>query len=575
MKLKSLGQYDEELTGEGASRTRPTSLQMLVFLDGGVVLQTLAATGTVTIGRARDANVVIPHVSVSRYHAVLDVESMTFTDLESRNGSSVSGERLKSKVPIPVHPGDTIEVGDVTMILQREGSSVATAIAATPAQELPLELRLVEETARSARQGEPFVHVRVHVGHAHADAAREILVEALRTSDAMAEEGPGRFQLLLPAVDGERARTAVRRLVGMLGGHGIPARSGTAAYPYDGITAAQLSARARELTTSARRDPTPMDELRQRIANVAVGELTVLVTGETGVGKELVAEMVHRASPRAPKPFLRINCAAIAEQLLESELFGHARGSFTGADTERIGLIEAATGGTIFLDEIGEMGLRLQASLLRVLEERNVRRLGETDSRPVDVRVVCATNRSLLHEVDSGRFRRDLYYRISGLTLDVPPLRERLDEIEGIARAFAAIATARARRAAPVFTEEALQAMRTYPWPGNIRELKNAIERAVLLAGDRAIRPSELGLEASTPPPLSGSNGPATEQLPNRAVGRQVLSKQVADLERQRIVEALEEFGGNQTRAARALGLSRTTLVARLDAYGLRRPRKS
>jgi DNA-binding NtrC family response regulator/pSer/pThr/pTyr-binding forkhead associated (FHA) protein len=570
-------QYEEELTGEGVSRAEPSAFQLVVFLESGVVLRTLAGKQNVTIGRSRDADVMVPHASVSRQHAVLDVRAMTFTDLASRNGSTVHGERVPAHKPVTIGAGDAIVVGDITMILQIEGTTAVPALTATMIQDLPLELRLVEEVARSARHGEPFVHARIHVAPTHADSAREILIDALRTSDVLAEDGPGRFQLLLPAIDHERGRSVLQRLVGMLGGHGISARSGIAAYPVDGITAAQLSARAREMVTSSRRDMSAMDNVRRLVSSVAPGDLTVLVVGETGVGKELFAEMVHRVSPRAKNPFLRVNCAAIAEPLLESELFGHMRGAFTGADSARVGLIETAAGGTLFLDEIGEMGLRLQATLLRVLEERVVRRIGESEGRPVDVRIVCATNRSLLEEVEAGRFRRDLYYRISGVTLKVPPLRDRVDEIEGIARAFAALATARTRRAVPLFTDEAIQAIRGCAWPGNVRELRNSIERAVLLAGEGPIRPTELGL--ITPIPHEPSNGAVTEPALSRpsrsSLTMKALSTEVADLERRRIVEALEEYGGNQTRAARALGISRTTLIARLDAYGLRRPRKS
>ncbi|MBL9015475.1 MAG: sigma-54-dependent Fis family transcriptional regulator, partial [Myxococcales bacterium] len=474
--------------------------------------------------------------------------------------------------PVALAPGDTFRVGDVTITLQRAGVGPTTSSVARPTPDVPLELRLTEETARSARHGEPFVHARVHVAPAQADAAREILFDALRTSDVLAEDGPGRFQLLFPALTSERGFGVLQRLVGALGGHGIASRTGIAAYPVDGITAAQLSARARELTAMTSRDRSPMDHVRRLVASVARGDLTVLITGETGVGKELIAEMIHRASPRAQQPFVKVNCAAIAEPLLESELFGHARGAFTGADAARLGLIETAGGGTIFLDEIGEMGLRVQASLLRVIEERIVRRIGESEGRAVDVRIVCATNRTLAEEVEGGRFRRDLYYRIGGVTVDVPPLRDRPDEVECIARAFAALASGRTQQTVPVFTDEAIQALRTHRWPGNVRELRNTIERAVLLVGDGPIRPAELGLAPSAPPSVSDLSGEAT--MPPIRRSARVLSSELAELERHRIVEALEEFGGNQTRAARALGLSRTTLVARLEAYGLRRPRK-
>ncbi len=592
------GEPDKQHTDGMSVRSRQTFA--VVLLDQRAV-QALPATGLVTIGRARDANVFIDHISVSREHAVLDVETMTLTDLGSRNGTFVGGERLQPNVPILIGRGESIVIGEVTMLIQQEGATAPPV--AGPVNDEPLELRLAEETARAARHGAPFVHARVHVPAGQADAARELLFDALRSSDVMSEDGPGNFQLLLPAITGERGRPVIQRLVGTLDRYGIAARAGVACYPHDGVTAAQLSAHAREAVITPGRERGPMEETMRLAASVADSELTVLVTGETGVGKELIAEMIHRISPRGQGPFMRINCAAIAEPLLESELFGHVKGSFTGADSTRVGLFETGASGTVFLDEIGEMSLRIQASLLRVLEERSVRRVGESEGRAIDVRIICATNRSLADEVAAGRFRRDLYYRISGVTVGIPPLRDRPQAIEAIARAFAALASARTRRAPPVFTDEAIEALRSSAWPGNIRELRNAIERAVLLAGNGPIRPAELGLEPEgrtspmseirtsgydgrptlpslRPTPTSGITVP-----PSIAGGEQTtyvreprdaraLSSEVAELERMRIIEALDRFGGNQTRAARALGLSRTTLVARMEAYSLRRPRK-
>lgn len=296
----------------------------------------------------------------------------------------------------------------------------------------------------------------------------------------------------------------------------------------------------------------------------------MLITGETGVGKELCAEMIHRLSPRAAKPFVKLNCAAVVESLIESELFGHERGAFTGAVGARPGLFEAGDGGTVFLDEIGELPLAVQSKLLRVLEERVVRRIGATDGKRLDIRFICATNRILADEVELGRFRRDLYYRINGVTISVPPLRERQTEIAGLAQVFAR----RARgTASPVpLGGDVLAELEQHAWPGNIRELRNTVERAVLLSAGGPIRPQHLALErprrdSSVTMPIQRIDISDRMTQPN-------LASAVADLERQRIVETLNACGGNQTRAARALGISRNTLLARLDAYGFPRPRK-
>ncbi|HVZ35368.1 MAG TPA: sigma 54-interacting transcriptional regulator, partial [Polyangiaceae bacterium] len=215
----------------------------------------------------------------------------------------------------------------------------------------------------------------------------------------------------------------------------------------------------------------------------AATDISVLILGETGAGKEAMAQAVHRRSPRQAGPFLLLNCAALTETLLESELFGHEKGAFTGATGAKVGLLESTRGGTVFLDEVGELPLGTQAKLLRVLEERTVLRVGSTKPRPIDVRFVTATNRDLLREVRAGRFRGDLYYRISGFIVHVPPLRERLVEIEPLAKHFLHQFCSRLGQPDPELTSDALAALHAHDWPGNVRELKTVIERAALLAG--------------------------------------------------------------------------------------------
>jgi DNA-binding NtrC family response regulator len=549
----------------------PIARTYLVVLLAERAVQLLPSSGTIALGRAVDADVCIDHPSVSREHAVLDIDAMTVTDLRSRNGTFVGGQRLEPLEPLQLALGEAIQIGEVTILLHGE-RPISTPVV-TPLRDFPLELRLVDEIARAARHGSTFTHARIHVAPAHTTIARDLITAALRSSDVLVEEAPGQLQLLLPAIVDDRSKQVVARLVALLERGGVPARAGIASYPQDGVTAPQLSAHARRQIEVGATAPSAFDEVANLIGGVAESEITVLITGDTGVGKELVAEMIHRMSSRAGKPFARINCAAISEQLLETELFGHARGAFTGADAMRTGLLESAQGGTVFLDEIGEMSLRLQATLLRVLEERVVRRVGESETRPIDVRIVCATNRLLLSEAEAGRFRQDLYYRLSGVTIEIPPLRDRRDMLEPLARAFAALASAKARRPQPAFSPDALAALHRHTWPGNIRELRNVIERAVLLAGAGVIAPNHLGLGRESRPTMQMA--PVTEPIVARRDSvPNNLSSELADLERARIIETLEQCGGNQTRAARLLGISRTTLVARMEAYALRRPRK-
>jgi len=288
-------------------------------------------------------------------------------------------------------------------------------------------------------------------------------------------------------------------------------------------------------------------DLARRVART---DSTVLVTGESGVGKERVARLVHDASARAAGPWVAVNCGAIPESLVESELFGHARGAFTGAARERPGLFEAAGGGTLFLDEVGELPAATQPKLLRALEAREVRRVGENLPRPVDVRLVAATNRDLSREVAAGRFRRDLLYRLKVVELAIPPLRERPEDILEIARLALESAARRQGRAVGGFTPRAADQLARYPWPGNARELQNAVERAVVLAGDR-VDLEDLPEEVRSALP------------PGKAPG----SRTLARMERDLVLSTLRENGGNRTRTAAQLGIGPATLYRKLKAW--------
>ena len=346
-----------------------------------------------------------------------------------------------------------------------------------------------------------------------------------------------------------------------------------------------------------------MQHLYRLVDNVAQSNITVIVRGETGSGKEVVSEEIHRRSARAAGPLVKLNCAALPEHLLEGELFGYERGAFTGADKAKAGLIESADGGTLFLDEIGEMPLATQAKLLRVVESREVMRLGSLRPKTVDVRFVAATHRDLEDMVTRGQLRQDLYYRLAGVSLVVPPLRDRVEEIPRIAEEFVARFCADARRPTIPISSAAMRVLKDYRWPGNVRELRNVMERAVVFSKGAAIAPEQLGLpldRLSRPPgrlssptssPMSSSSSPSPVPMPP-APSAQVpvamppttstlafgsaasLPDEMEALERQRILDALAKCGGNQTQAAEMLGISRRTLLRRLDEYAVPRPRK-
>jgi transcriptional regulator with PAS, ATPase and Fis domain len=300
-----------------------------------------------------------------------------------------------------------------------------------------------------------------------------------------------------------------------------------------------------------------VDRVHRLLELVARTPITVLFTGETGAGKEFFAERLHALSDRARGPLLAINCAALPENLLESELFGYERGAFTGAAQRKMGLLEAAAGGSVFLDEIGEMPPSIQAKVLRALESREVLRLGALKPVPIDVRFITATHRDLVARVAQGSFRQDLYYRLNGMTIAIPPLRERRDEIPELAAAFLGDMNKRLGTTVAL-SREALDVLVEHTWPGNIRELRATVERATVLAQAGAIRREHVMID--TAPPSSRSQG--SDGLYDR------------DAERSRILEALHACRGNQTAAAQALGIARRTLINKIEQLGLPRPRK-
>ncbi len=428
-------------------------LRLLVLGERTFTTHVLPAQGKVVVGRGDGVDVRIEDPSISRSHAALHVgESVRIEDLGSANGTRVRGRPLTSGGALALAPGDTVEVGETLLVLQREST--------------------------------------------------------------------------VPRRPGELGAPVVVRDLAMQKLHGL-------------------------------------------VERVARSAIHVLILGETGVGKEVLAGELHRRSPRAARPFLRLNCAAISESLLESELFGYEKGAFTGATSSKPGLLETAEGGTVLIDEVGELTLPLQVKLLRVLEERQVLPVGGLRARPIDARFIFATNRDLEAEVAKGQFRQDLFFRLNGISLAIPPLRERAAEIEPLARAFIAEAVLRDGRAqSPELPEATLALLRSYAWPGNIRELKNVMERAVLLCQGDALLPEHLPEEKMGKGPVQRPAAPLTP-----ADGSSGLKAEVEAAERRAIQEALETCAGNQTRAAKLLGISRRTLISRIQAYGLTRPR--
>ena len=308
-----------------------------------------------------------------------------------------------------------------------------------------------------------------------------------------------------------------------------------------------------------------MLRLLEQARLVAQSDVSVLINGQSGTGKEIFAQAIHNASPRNSKPFIAINCGALPEQLLESELFGHARGAFTGAVSNREGLFQAAEGGTLFLDEIGDMPAPLQVKLLRALQQREIQRVGSDETISVDVRIVAATNRDLAEEIRAGRFREDLYYRLNVVSIMVPSLAERREDIPLLAQHFLHIHGERNRKDVKGFTPLAMDMLLRYDWPGNVRELENAVERAVVLLFGQYVSERELPqavVESYRPPqeisaPLPDGGGGPDEP------------RTLEDVERDFIIRTVRECGDNKSEAAKRLGISRKTLHTKLKSYGL------
>ncbi|HEU5056323.1 MAG TPA: sigma 54-interacting transcriptional regulator, partial [Kofleriaceae bacterium] len=470
----------------------------------------------VTVGRLDSNTLAVQSDQVSRHHARITRRGpeVLVEDVGSRNGTRVNGNLIAG--PTRVSSGDEIAIGPLVAIVSL---TARVRRQATVGSTTELDDRLGAELDRARRYRRPLGLVMIRLaGEPQAQsAALDRVGKRLRRMDFLAQYGPDEFAILFPEADEQATFSAARRLVADARKAdepaGVAVHLGMAVFPDHGATTGELLSRARAALRTARAgggsggvSSAPREEMPAHVVvsdpsmervlglarRVAATPMTVLILGETGVGKEIVATTIHRMSPRADKPFVALNCSALPETLLESLLFGHERGAFTGADRRHVGYFEAASGGTIFLDEIGEIPLALQPKLLRVLEQRAITRVGGTQSIPVDVRVICATHRDLEGEVRRQRFRDDLFFRLSGFTLAVPPLRQRRLDIVPLAQQFARQFALELGQPPAVFSPEVIEVFERYEWPGNVRQLRNAVERAVVLAPGGTIGPDDL-----------------------------------------------------------------------------------
>jgi two-component system, NtrC family, response regulator AtoC len=525
-----------------------------------IELRDLGPSAELVIGRSSSAGFVADDERVSRRHLRIRLSdgALLAIDLGSRNGSTLNGRRLSHERSL--EPGDELTAGPVRVTvcgLRRAGPV---------ANEDEVWTRLSAEVERATRFQRPLSLIGLRLEGAAADvqAAAQRVAGRLGRLQRIGEYAPGAYVVVLPETAHDEAVRMAAELAGEARAARVGAEARAAAVPESGRTASELVAAALKhglgAPPSSAEPPSMIAEepamraMLELARRAALSDATVLLIGETGSGKEVVAAEIHRTSVRAKKPYVRLNCASLPSTLLEPELFGHERGAFTGADKRRIGFIEAADGGTLLLDEIGELPLEMQSKLLRVLEEGKLTRVGGSEEVAFDVRFLAATHRDLDAEAAAGRFRQDLFFRINTITLRVPPLRERPHDLPLLAHAFLERASAEAHRTPPRMSPAFLATLARYPWPGNVRELRNVIERAVVLGDGAELTPDQLPHRVSILEPTSG-----TMQLRD----------QVDELEKRNLIEALREHDGNRTHAARSLGISRRSLLYKLKKYGI------
>jgi DNA-binding NtrC family response regulator len=597
------GKVTVQVAEGGAQHTLPVAAPealesrhyLLVFEEGRAWMHPLPARGEVLIGRADSCDLEIADVSVSRQHlrVSLDGVAVQIADLGSQNGTRINGEPLVGSRSLA--SGDTLTVGNVTLVFHSDARSAGSERLVPLAQ---FRERCEEELERALRYSRPLTVVCLTLGTA---VDRPLVAAALkgrlRLLDLVAWGGQDAMLALLPETGGDRAPVAAERLVSLLEGCAPEVRAGVASCPTDGCDVATLlaSARAAASASSPQRvaiasqafrelslaqgqvalvaDPV-MARLYGLVERLALSDLPVLVGGETGSGKELVASAIHHFSPRRHGPLLTVNCAALTESLLEGELFGWERGAFSGAVAARAGHLESAAGGTIFLDEVGELTAAAQGKLLRVIETKRVMRLGDSRERPIDIRLVAATNRDLEEEVRRGHFRQDLFFRLTGARLWIPPLRDRPRELPLLARRFLDDACQRLGREPLVLAPDTMRLLAAHTWPGNVRELRNLSEFLAATVQEGPVIGAHLpeGLIPSRPAFVARGTGTIQPPGPAQTVGAasfRPLEEELRELERCRIAAALEHTGGNQTRAAQLLGVPRRTFVSKLREYGL------
>jgi DNA-binding NtrC family response regulator/pSer/pThr/pTyr-binding forkhead associated (FHA) protein len=567
-------------------------LYLLVIDAASSRIVDLSPECRVVVGRGTGADVRLEDAAVSRIHATLTVGdgAVDITDHGSHNGTSVNGERIQGTRALG--SGDAIEIGSATLVLH--GASRPRR-APRMVELVALRARLDEEIQRSAEHECPLSLLAVLLGPGgrDRDAVMRATTSSLRAIDVAGWASPDQLYVLVPELSRDEVSATAGRLVAALGALALEARAGLAVYPDDGVEADTLLAAARAAAVDAAAPGTvasassagqriqigehtavvadpAMRRIYELVRRLAASSLPVLIMGETGAGKELAALALHSFSARARRRFLHLNCAALQETLLEGELFGYERGAFSGATVTKPGLLETASEGTVFLDEVGELPLAIQAKLLLALESRRFIRLGGVSELKLDIRIVAATNRDLEEQVKVGRFRQDLLYRLNAATVLIPPLRERPREVGLLARSLLAEGCVEARRSPMILAPATARALAGYAWPGNVRELRNVMHYLAATVLADVVEPWHLPdkmVSSATPLLVEATPAPAPARAPR--AGFRPLSDELRDLERTRMAEALEASGGVKTRAAELIGMPLRTFAAKMKQYGI------
>ena len=578
-------------------QTQPRSLPApyLLVIEGHSSWRCpLPASGELLIGRAEDCTLRLSDRTASRHHARLRIDGseLLLVDLGSHNGTRVLGQRVVGSRKL--QHGDVIQICEVTLVLH------APQLQQVRHELAPMELfrqRLIEEVERSQRYGRPLTLLCLQADE-HADIARLLLAltTQVRLIDVVSRQD-SLFFVLLPELADEERHAIVAELHQKAQKVSASIRGGVASFPADGNDAEHLTLSAQAAVTMAQAGECLLAEKAQRtqligehevtiadpamqrifalIERLARSTLPVLIHGETGTGKEIAATALHVFSKRSGR-FVAVNCAALPEALAESELFGHEKGAFTGAVSQKQGLLEQAAQGTLFLDEVGELPLPLQAKLLRALESQRIVRVGGTRELPIDVRLVTATHRDLEEEVRHGRFRQDLFFRLVAARVVLPPLRDRRREIPILLRQFLRRACASLGTQTPSLSNGALALLLGHAWPGNIRELRNVCDYLAATCTHGVVTSEEVSglLQSADGLPTASPPKPSVDPQRTPPVIRN-LEAEIRELEQRRMSEALTACNGVQVRAAELLGMPIRTFSYKLKQYGLTVPTKT